>query len=129
MTNPRRFPPRARTRAVLLASAVMAGLLSVVLWYSASTMALAGSPVDPDGQVLDRSWDTRRLGAAVVMFNVALVALFAALVPPSGMAEASQDAPDAPQDAPDAPQDAPEAPAGDSEAPGAPPVQEAAHEN
>ena len=122
MTNPRRVPPRGRTRAILLASAVMAGLLSVVLWYSASTMALAGSPVDPDGQVLDRSWDTRRLGAAVVMFNVALVALFAALVPPSGMA-------DAPQDAPEESQDAPDTPGGDSDAPGEPPVQEAAHES
>lgn len=122
MTNPRRVPPRARTRAILLASAVMAGLLSVVLWYSASTMALAGSPVDPDGQVLDRSWDTRRLGAAVVMFNVALVALFAALVPPSGRAEA-------PQDAPEEPRDKPDTPGGDSDAPGEAPVQEAAHEN
>lgn len=122
MTSPRHLAPRARTRAILLASAVMAGLLAVVLWYSASEMALAGSPVDAEGQVLDRSWDTRRLGAAVVLFNVALVALFAALVPPSGMA-------DAPQDAPEEPQDAPDTPGGDSDAPGEPPVQEAAHEN
>ena len=109
MTNPRRFPPRARTRAILLASAVMAGLLSVVLWYSASTMALAGSPVDPDGQVLDRAWDTRRLGAAVVLFNVALVAFVAALVPPDSVPDApgEPDAPGGDSDAPDAPGDAP----------------------
>lgn len=104
MTSPRRLAPRARTRAILLASAVMAGLLAVVLWYSASEMALAGSPVDAEGQVLDRSWDTRRLGAAVVLFNVALVALFAALVPPSGETGAPQDVPEetagAPEDAP-----------------------------
>ena len=100
MTSPRRFPPRARTRAILLASAVMAGLLAVVLWYSASTMELAGSPVDPEGQVLDRSWDTRRLGAAVVMFNVALLALFAALVPPSNAPAAPHSEIDASDDAP-----------------------------
>ena len=63
-------------------------------------MELAGSPVDPEGQVLDRSWDTRRLGAAVVMFNVALVALFAALVPPSNAPAAPHSEIDASDDAP-----------------------------
>ena len=129
MTSPRRFPPRARTRAILLASAVMAGLLSVVLWYSASTMSLAGSPVDPDGQVLDRSWDTRRLGAAVVLFNIALVALFAALVPPSsepaGVGDAPGEEPSESEGGSDG-SDGSGAPGGDS---GDAPVQEAAEEN
>lgn len=94
MPNPSRGTPRAKRRAILLASAVMAGLLAVVLWYSAQSMGMAGSPVDPEGQVLDREWNTRRLGAAVVLFNVALVAVFAALVPPSNDPPAQEPAPE-----------------------------------
>ena len=37
-----------------------------------------------DAVAFDHAVDLRRLGAAVVLFNIALVALFAALVPPSG---------------------------------------------
>lgn len=113
MPNPGRSTPRAKRRAILLASAVMAGLLSVVLWYSASTMGMAGSPVDPDGQVLDRAWDTRRLGAAVVLFNVALVCAIAALVPP---ADASAD-------------DAADTSGEPADASAEPPAQDEPHEN
>ena len=43
---------------------------------------LTGEPAI--GIELGQAADPRRLGAAVVLFNIALVALFAALVPPSG---------------------------------------------
>ncbi|WP_333619765.1 hypothetical protein [Dietzia sp.] len=77
-SNP--VPARARSRALTLAVAIMAAVLAVVLWFSAATMVPAGSPVDPDAHITDRVWDPRRLAAAVICFDVALVAFALAFV-------------------------------------------------
>lgn len=73
--------PRMPARLVSAVVAVVAAVVAIGCWWAAQDLQVVPSPERNGAQIQDRVWDTRWLAAAVLAFDVALVAAVYALVP------------------------------------------------